>query len=137
MTELDKALEAYLKDDKAQSGFYEMILNGNFYIPTHDEGAKSGAKEIGEKDRILPMVLEADGKPYMPIFENEARLSAWAKQPVPYVVLPGHVIVEMSTPGLHWALNLGTDHQKEFLPDEIEWLGSVVSRCKEHEQEQG
>ncbi len=134
MTEIDKALEAYIKDDNAQAEFYDLILNGNFYIPTHDEGAAEGARAIEENDYISPVILEADDKSYMMLFESEERLIAWAKDPVPYVVLPGHVIVEMSTAGLHWALNVGTDHQKEFLPDEIEWLKGIVAKCQEEGQ---
>ncbi len=131
MTEIDKALAAYIADENAQSEFYDLILNGNFYIPTHDEEAKKGAKAIEEDDCITPVILEADEKSYMMLFESEERLSAWAKEPVPFVVLPGHVIVEMSTPNLHWALNVGTDHQKEFLTDEIEWLKGIVAKCQE------
>ena len=30
---------------------------------------------------------------------------------------------------LHWALNVGTDFSKQFLPDEIAWLREVVEQC--------
>jgi hypothetical protein len=34
-------------------------------------------------------------------------------------------------PPLHWALNVGSEYSKQFLPDEIAWLREVVERCNE------
>jgi hypothetical protein len=39
-------------------------------------------------------------------------------------------VVEISTPELYWALNIGTDFQKEFVPEEINWLKDVVRQCQ-------
>ena len=34
----------------------------------------------------------------------------------------------MSTPEIYWALNVGCEPSKEFVPDEISWLKDVVER---------
>jgi hypothetical protein len=35
----------------------------------------------------------------------------------------------MSAAPLHWAMNVGTEFSKEFLPEEIAWLREAVERC--------
>ncbi len=131
MTELDQALAKYIQDDNEQAQYYDLVLNTNFYIPTIDEEAKAGKTEVSENDSITPIILESEGKSYMMLFDSEERLTAWAKESVSYVVFPGHVIAAMSTPALHWAVNVGTEHSKEFVPDEIDWLKEIVQKCNE------
>jgi len=128
MTAIDKAL-ALLEQDrhnpKAQSEFYDLFLNATFFIPTMDEDT------IGEveKGHAVPLIIEADGNDYLLLFDTEERLRDWAQAQVSFVEVSGHVIAEMSTPPLHWALNVGCVHNKQFLPDEIAWLREVVERC--------
>ncbi len=131
MTELDQALEKFIKDDNEQAQYYDLVLNTNFYIPTDDEEAKAGTTEISENDTITPIILESDGKHYMMLFDSEERLTAWAKESVSYAVFPGYAIAEMSSSALHWAVNVGTEYSKEFVPDEIDWLKEVVRKCNE------
>ncbi|HWI41454.1 MAG TPA: SseB family protein, partial [Verrucomicrobiae bacterium] len=64
------------------------------------------------------------------LFDSRERLTAWAGSEVRCVEVPGHVLAATSMPPLHWALNVGTDHSKRFLPDEIAWLREVVERCR-------
>lgn len=129
MTALDQALADFIKDDKKQDAFYDLVLNSKFYIPVYsDDVAETGQKEIQKDDNIEPVILEADDNHYLMLFENEDRLSAWAKEAVNYVVLPGFVIVQMTPDKLHWALNMGTDYQKQFVPQEIAWLKDVVQQ---------
>lgn len=130
MTELDQALEtlrADPEDQKAQSGFYDLFLNSSFFVPTVEE--KIEGDETGEPVE-LPMILEADGTDYLVFFDQQQRLYDWAETEAPHVRLPGHVLAEMSTEQLHWAMNIGTDFNKQFAPDEIAWLKEVVERCK-------
>lgn len=132
MTELDKALEALKEnpdDRKAQSGFYDLFLNSGFFVPIINETIKN---EDGttEENAEVPLILENDGTDFLVFFDEQQRLNDWAEEEAPCVKLPGHVITEMSTPELHWALNVGTDHFKTFVPDEIDWLKDVVTRCK-------
>lgn len=134
MTPLDAALAKYIADDNEHSQYYDLVLNSNFHIPTFDQEPEEGQTEVTGNDAISPVILESDGKSYLMLFDSEERLSAWAKQTVTFVVLPGYAIAEMTTPELHWAVNVGTDYSKEFVPDEIAWLQDAVRKCHQAEE---
>ncbi|HEY6871644.1 MAG TPA: SseB family protein [Geobacteraceae bacterium] len=132
MTELDQALEILrqdVNDAKSQSKYYDLFLNATFFVPTLDEQESSGAGEAAGDDQVLPLVIEAEGNDYLMLFDSRERLHAWAEADVPSVEVPGHVLAATTEPPLHWALNVGTAHAKQFRPDEIAWLREVVERC--------
>ena len=132
MTELDQALEALRAnpdDHKAQSGFYDLFLNSIFFVPTIEEMVSTDGKSTKEKTEV-PLIIVADGIDYLIFFDEQQRLNDWAEEEVPSQRLPGHVLAEMTTAELHWAMNIGTDYNKQFAPDEIAWLKDVVKRCK-------
>jgi len=124
MTALDEALQKYLQDDDYQSDYYGRVLNTDFYIPLDDEDA---ADVLAEKDSVSPLVVDSEGKSYMMLFDTEEGLSAWAKKPVNYVILAGFKAAEISIPDLYWAVNIGGDYAKEFVPEEIRWLKEMVT----------
>ena len=115
MTELDQALEKYRADDEHQAAYYELVLNTDFYIPICDP-------ETEEQESVVPLVFESEGKSYLMLFDSEERLTTWAKQTVRHAVIAGHLLAEISTPELYWAVNFGAGNAKEFVPDEINWL---------------
>lgn len=132
MSELDQALVTLRdnpRDHKAMSGFYDLFLNMTFFVPTVQEMVSpDGSSE--EQEMEVPMIVEAEGTNYLVFFDHQQRLNDWADQDAPCVQLPGHVLTEMSTEDLHWAMNIGTDYAKQFHPDEIAWLKGVVAQCK-------
>lgn len=130
MSNIDDALANLrldLDDQKAQSVFYDLILNSTFLVPTLPESEGGGDDDGGA---VLPLIIEADGNDYLLLFDSRERLDAWAGEPAKAVSVPGHVLAATSEAPLHWALNVGTDHSKQFLPDEIAWLREVVKRCE-------
>ena len=132
MTELDQALEALRAnpdDHKAQSGFYDLFLNTIFFVPTIEEMFSTDDKSAKKKTEV-PLIIVADEIDYLIFFDEQQRLNDWAEEEVPSQRLPGHVLAEMTTAELHWAMNIGTDYNKQFAPDEIAWLKDVVERCK-------
>lgn len=141
MTKLDQALAAGLQDRKMQPVFYDLFLNSLFFIPTVDEAEptnsdKNKLKGEEEEEGVLPLLVEADGKSYLLLFDTIKRLTDWADEDAKYVALPGHAITEMSLPNLYWAMNYGTEQQKQFDPDEIAWLKSIVRQAKEDAPQQ-
>ena len=137
MTELDQALEALRAspdDHKAQSGFYDLFLNTVFFVPTIEEMVSTDDKSTKEKTEV-PLIIVADDIDYLVFFDQQQRLDDWAEEEVPSFRLPGHVLAEMTTAELHWAMNIGTDYNKQFAPDEIAWLKDVVERCKAEDGE--
>jgi len=130
MTELDNALAAAEENHDLLPDFYERLLNTTLYIPTH-ETPEEDDTAASEGDAFSPLIMEAEGNPYLMVFDTRERLSAWAEKEVGFVALPAHVVVGMTPEKLYWALNVGTDHPRQFVPDEIAWLKTVVQRCKE------
>jgi len=132
MTKLDQALDACRQDPRAQPLFYDLFLNSVFFIPTVEEN------NADQDQGALPLLVEAEGNEYLMLFDTLKRLTDWAEDGAKYVALPGHMVAEMSLPNLYWALNYGTEHQKQFELEEIAWLKDVVRQCKEDKaQNQG
>lgn len=132
MTPLDQALKTLYDNPKEQANihaFYELFLNSLFFVPAYDEETQSVAKEAGEDD-LLPLVMQADGKNYMVMFDQEERAADWAEETVHCLSLPGYMIAEMSPDDLHWGLNVGTEYEKIFASEEIAWLKEVVRNSR-------
>jgi len=138
MTALDQALQTLqldMDDTKLQSKYYDIFLNMTFCVPTLDQ-QESGIKSEIEDGQILPLVIESEGNDYLMLFDTEERLKSWATNDVKWVDVPGYILAATSMPPLHWALNIGTEYSKQFLPDEIAWLKEVVERCNEDAEAQ-
>ncbi|CAG0972214.1 hypothetical protein GEOBC_01340 [Geobacteraceae bacterium] len=140
MTQLDEALVTFrqdMSDAKNQSKFYDLFLNSTFYVPILDEKALEGEVDTPQEGQVLPLVIEAEGNDYLMLFDRRERLQAWTQSESRCVEVPGHVLASTTMPPLHWALNVGTEYSKQFLPDEIAWLRDVVERCNAQAAEQG
>jgi hypothetical protein len=138
MTELDSALAAMrqdMDDAKAQSQYYDLFLNATFYVPTLDQQAVEGT-DTPPEGQVLPLVMESEGNDYLMLFDTKERLQAWTQAEGRWVEVPGHVLAATSLAPLHWALNVGTEHSKQFVPDEIAWLRAAVERCNAEAAEQ-
>lgn len=132
MTELDAALAALRADmdnGKCQSKFYDLFLNSSFFVPTLNEEELAGDAAPLQEGQVLPLIIESEGNDYLMLFDTKERMQAWAETGVKWVDVPGHVLAATTMPPLHWALNVGTEYAKQFLPDEIAWLKEVVERC--------
>jgi hypothetical protein len=128
MSKLDTAYTEAKNDNEKKPAFYNLFLNTDFFIPTHD--APKATTENGE-DTILPMYVESNEVEYLMLFDSQQRLTDWAQKELPFTVLTGHVIVEMMDADHHWVLNAGTDYTKPFVPGEIIWLKQTVAKAKE------
>ncbi len=140
MTELDKALQTLEQDRRNpenQSQYYDLFLNSNFFVPTFEDTEDGAEVPPPDQNQVMPLILESDGNDYMMLFDTEQRLRDWAEGEVSFVEVPGHVLAEMSASPLHWALNVGTEHSKQFLPEEIAWLRESVERCKAEAEGKG
>ncbi len=119
MSQLDDALKAYIEDENQQDAYYRLFLECDFLVPLVSQGSE---EEIEQQGGVVPMILESEEKPYMMLFDSKERLAAWAKQDVPFATFSGSAIAQFSPAGLHWAVNMGSEFAKEFVPDEINWL---------------
>lgn len=123
MTALDEALEKYIEDDNAQAEYYDLVLQTDFYIPIVDDGSDT---PIEERENVTPMLFEADEKRYVLMFDTEERVNSWSKKPVKYMRLAGYEMATHTPAEIYWALNIGSERAKEFVPDEINWLKGIV-----------
>jgi len=126
MTALDDALEKYITDENQQAQYYDLILNTDFYIPITDDGSDT---PVEERENVSPLVLESEGKHYVLLFDTEERVNNWVKKPVTYIILAGYEMVRHTPANLHWAVNIGNERAKEFVPDEISWLKSLLEQA--------
>jgi len=131
MTQLDDAIKLCTEDVKTQSQFYDLFLNSLFYVPVEEEKNRTTPE-----DGAVPLLVEANDKIYLMLFDTIGRLTDWANDRAKYLAVTGHSIAEMSSPNIYWVLNYGTEWQKFFDPEEIEWLKEVVRKTKEKSQEQ-
>ncbi|PLX99583.1 MAG: hypothetical protein C0623_08760 [Desulfuromonas sp.] len=136
MTPLDKALKTLHEDPENvdnRNHFYSLFLQTSFYVPTFDQESgdiNKGEGEVEDPEKALPLIMEAEGNNFMMLFDHEDRVVDWAEEGVKCVTLPGYVAVAMATKDLHLAINVGTDYAKQFVPEEIAWLKSVVEKSK-------
>ncbi|WP_321371758.1 SseB family protein [uncultured Desulfuromusa sp.] len=126
MTKLDDAVKLCTEDGQQQSKFYELFLNSLFYVPIlQEEGASV------QEEGALPLLVEANDKTYLMLFDTVGRLTRWANEDAKYLGVTGHGITEMSSSNIYWAMNYGTEQQKFFDPEEIKWLKTVVDEANE------
>lgn len=131
MTKLDDAIKLCTEDVKTQSQFYDLFLNSVFYVPVVEE-----KNPTTPEDGALPLLVEANDKTYLMLFDTIGRLTDWANDQAKYLAVTGHDIAEMSSSNIYWVLNYGTDLQKFFDPEEIQWLKDIVRKTKEKSLDQ-
>ena len=112
-------------------------MSSDFYIPVQGDEGKTGAQEITAAESIVPLVFRAEDEDHLMLFDSKERLLDWADEAVCYVIAAGDEIAQITPPELHWALNVGSDFQKQFVPDEIAWLREIVARVADLTAEDG
>ena len=131
MTKLDEAIKLCHQNAEQKSQFYDLFLNSLFYVPIVEEEGGSVQEE-----GALPLLVEANDKTYLMLFDTLKRLADWAHDKANYLTVTGHGITEMSSTNIYWVLNYGTDLEKFFDPKEINWLKMIVVNAKEKSQKQ-
>jgi hypothetical protein len=128
MTPLDKALQAAQSDKSKVNEFYDLFLATDVYVPTHDSSkVESGSRRTTEGETFSPVIVTNKGTDFLPIFDTLERLQAWAGgHELTYIRMPAHALLLSIDNRLHVALNVGTDHFKEFVSDEVKWLQDSV-----------
>lgn len=126
MIELDNAvaaLKANPEDNTAKMDFYGRFFTTIFFVPIKKVIADESE---GQKALELPLIIDHEGSDFLVFFDEKERLNAWAKEDVPFAQMPGFALVEISSPEISWAMNVGTDYDKQFGPEEIAWLKGII-----------
>jgi len=130
MTEIEEAIKLGYQDPTKQHLFYDLFLNTIFYIPVVEENLEAQTEE-----GFLPLLVEANEKNYLMLFDTTQKLTDWANKQAKYLPVQGSTITEMSTSDIYWALNYGTESEKFFDPEEIEWLKNIIKKLGEKKKE--
>jgi hypothetical protein len=131
MSALDDALQKFIDDPETGQGpYYDQLLNTEFYIPL------SETPQEDEPQNVAPMILESDGKHYMMLFDSVERLNSWAEQEAAHAIYVGYQLAELTPDSLCWAINVGSDHGKEIVPEELAMLKQAVAAYRESEGEE-
>jgi len=136
LTPLDQAYVEATQGGK-ESVFYNAFLSTTIFIATVNAPEKEQNRRAGENDSISPIIIESDGANYVMLFDTKERLASWAKREVGFAALPGHAIVEMMSTDFHWVLNVGTEHMKILVPEEIQWLKENLKKALEQTMPSG
>jgi hypothetical protein len=129
MTELDKAhaaLKANPDDPGTKMDFYLLFLNSIFFVPIK----KVDDSKNKEKKVELPLIIENEGHDFLVFFDQQERLNNWAGKHVHCAQMPGFALVAISSPEIYWAMNVGTEQDRQFAPEEIAWLKGVLAMTK-------
>lgn len=131
LSPLDQAYEVALQDKQKELAYYNLLLNSELFIPVHSFEKDSLTQKGGNFD---PLLMKTDGVLVLMVFDSLVRLRQWGNDELAYVSMSGRTLIESVGSDLHWALNVGTDHSKIFVPDELDWLAELVADSKVTEQ---
>jgi hypothetical protein len=127
MSQLDDALVEARSSESGQATFYNVFLNSNVYIPTHDHAiADTNPRRTKEGETFRPVMIEHQGRVILPIFDSVERLRNWAQREINYICMPAHALVRSIHGSVFFILNTGTQFAKEFVPEELKWLRESV-----------
>lgn len=134
MTDLDKAISAAFASEGKQDDVnkvYLLLLRTILFIPVSKENTQDS------NEPFAPLFANIDGRHYMLAFDTLERLTIWAGEymnEMGYVELSGHDLIKGINDQACFSLNVGTTYYKEFLPDEIKRLKTIVSRIEQMKQ---
>jgi hypothetical protein len=134
MTELDKAISAAFTSEGKQDDVnkvYLLLLRTILFVPVSKE------KTPHSDEPFVPLFAKIDERYYMLAFDTLERLTNWAGEhmkDMAYVELSGHDLIKGINDQACFSLNVGTAYYKEFLPDEIKRLKTIVSRIEQMKQ---
>lgn len=131
MTELDQAIAKAFESEGQQTDankVYLLFLRTTLFVPVK--------KEINpESDEpFAPLFANMNNQFFMFAFDTSEKLSAWAGDQInelEYVELLGSEVIAGISDKAFLCLNPGTDFYKEFSPDEIIRLKTIVSRIEQ------
>jgi len=131
MTDLDKAISAAFMSEGKQDDVnkvYLLLLRTILFIPISKE------KTSNTDEPFAPLFAKIEGRYYMLAFDTLERLRNWAGEhmkDMSYVELSGHDLIKGINDQACFSLNVGSSYYKEFLPDEIKRLKTIVSKIEQ------
>lgn len=128
MTELDHMIaKAFASEGKQEdvNKVYLTLLRTSLFLPVQKDGQPT------EEEPFKPLFARVEDNYFMLVFDTLERLSAWAGdqfEQVNYVEISGRDVVAGINEQVFLCLNYGAEYYKEFSPDEVRRLKTIVSR---------
>jgi hypothetical protein len=135
MTELDQVIAAAFasqgKQDDANK-VYLTLLRTPLFIPV--KKTDPTLNHIDEQEPFSPLFAKIDDNYFMLVFDTLERLTQWAGDQfseIDYVEISGKDAVAGISEKAFLCLNMGTEFYKEFSPDEVKRLKTIVARIEQ------
>ncbi len=128
LSELDQALvKARENPAEFEGAYYELFFNSEFYIPIWEMPDHDNAEVVDGNVTIMPIVVESPSQDikYIMLFDSKERLANWTRssdQPIGLVAMRGYEVLTSFQNQFHLMLNAESEHHKEFIAEEIDWL---------------
>jgi hypothetical protein len=122
-TELDHAYEAMMRspeDQTSQLAYYHRFADAELCLLLESDA---------DGDRLTPAVFElAEGR-FVLAFDSDDRLASFSDTPMPFVALPGRVIVaELARQAIGVGVNLGVSESAFLMPaGAVDWLADALA----------
>ena len=121
-TDLDNALKlAFDTEGKEANKAYAVFLRTNFFMPVK--------KVEHEEQPFVPLFIQEGEHFFIPVFDTLERLQHWSgDNEIEYTQLMGNAVIRGLGENVVLCLNIGSPYYKEFLPDEITRLKTMVAK---------
>lgn len=129
MTELDQTIANAFNSEGKQDDVnkvYLLLLRTPLFVPVKKEYAKRT-----DDEPFTPLFGSINDQIFMLAFDTVEKLHAWAGDAaadLDYVELIGRDVIAGIGETVYLGLNPSTDYYKEFSPDEIKRLKTIVSK---------
>jgi hypothetical protein len=136
MTELDELIKTAYASTGSQDDVNKVYLNllrSPLYVPV-----EKNALLVSEEEPFRPLFANVNGNYFMLVFDTSERLVEWAGEhasDMQYVEISGRDIIAGVGEQVFIGLNLGSPFYKEFSPDEVKKLKTVVARIDQLRQQ--
>lgn len=131
MTELDRVIAAAYASEGKQDDVnkvYLTLLSTNLFLPVQKQETP---QTDTDEEPFKPLFAKIENDYFILVFDALDRLQAWAGEQmehINYVEISGRDVVAGINEQVFLCLNYGTDYYKEFTPDEVKRLKTIVSR---------
>ncbi|MES2217445.1 MAG: SseB family protein [Pseudomonadota bacterium] len=129
MTELDKVIQtAYATTGRQEdvNKVYLALLRSLLFVPV-----EKNSVIVNEEEPFRPLFANIEGNYFMLVFDSNERLAEWAGEhydAMQYVEISGRDVISGVGEQVFVGLNAGTEFYKEFSPDEVKRLKTIVAR---------
>lgn len=133
---LDQAYVAVMDSDEPNEelefDYYDLFLNSVLYVPTHEVPDEELKGVSNDEIAVLPVVIEDGDRQYIMLFDDKAQLQKWAgDEDFGVAEMQGYDVINIFGADSYMMLNVLSENQKEFTPEEIEFLLSNIKEVKQ------